>query len=239
VLSDASRLAPPFTAGHLLGTDDQGRDLLTRMMYGGRVTLPSALIPVTIASLSGLILGVTAGYRRGLLGELIMRGCDVMFAFPAVILAIAISGITGRGMQNVMIAVSIVFIPSITRLTYGVTRDIASREFVSAAKMLGAVDTQVMLKHILPNVLPQVIVYASTMTGVLVVFSAGLSFLGLGIQPPSSDWGLMVSDGRSVLSVAPHVATLPGLMISLTALSFNLIGDGLRFALDPRTRNVG
>ncbi len=105
--------------------------------------------------------------------------------------------------------------------------------------MLGALDGQVMLKHILPNVLPQVIVYASTMTGVLVVFSAGLSFLGLGIQPPSSDWGLMVSDGRSVLSVAPHVATLPGLMISLTALSFNLIGDGLRFALDPRTRNVG
>ncbi len=127
VLSGASPLAPPFTAGHLLGTDDQGRDLLTRMMYGGRVTLPSALIPVSIASISGLILGVTAGYRRGLLGELIMRGCDVMFAFPAVILAIAIAGITGRGMQNVMIAVSIVFIPSITRLTYGVTRDIASR----------------------------------------------------------------------------------------------------------------
>lgn len=235
----STRMAPPFSAGHLLGTDGQGRDLLSRMLYGGLVSLPSALIPVVIATSAGLVLGMVAGYRRGLLGELIMRGCDIMFAFPSVILAIGIASIAGRGQQNVMIAVSIVFIPSITRLTYGVTRDIASREFIHACKLLGATDDRVILRHILPNVFPPVLVYASTITGVLVVFSAGLSFLGLGIQPPTADWGMMVSDGRAVLSVAPHVATLPGLMISLTALSFNLVGDGLRFALDPRTRNIG
>lgn len=239
VVGSAGRMAPPLTEGHLLGTDGQGRDLLSRMLWGGRVSLPSALVPVAIASTFGLLLGVIAGFRRGIIGELIMRVCDVFFAFPTVILAIGIASVAGRGLLNIMIALSIVFIPSITRIAFGATREVAAREFVQAARALGARNSWIMLRHIIPNIFAPVLVYASTMTGVLVVFSAGLSFLGLGIQPPTPDWGMMVSDGRALLSVAPHVATLPGLMISLTALSFNLVGDGLRFALDPRTRNIG
>lgn len=235
---DVGRLAPMLTPGHILGTDGQGRDILTRILWGGRVSLPSALIPVTIASICGISLGVLAGYRQGILGELIMRLCDIFFAFPSVILAIAIVGVAGAGMMSVMTAVSIVFIPSMTRITYGVTREVAAREFVTAAVAVGARPSDIMIRHILPNIFAPMVVYASTITGVLVLFSAGLSFLGLGIQPPTADWGIMVSDGRGVLSVAPHVATLPGLAISLTALSFNLVGDGLRYALDPRTRNI-
>jgi peptide/nickel transport system permease protein len=192
----AGRMAPPLTAGHLLGTDGQGRDMLTRILWGGRVSLPSALIPITIASLIGVTLGVIAGFRRGIVGELIMRTCDIFFAFPSVILAIAIAGVAGRGMQSVMTAVSIVFIPSMTRIAFGATRDIAAREFVVAAVAIGASQREIMLRHVLPNIFAPVVVYASTITGVLVVFSAGLSFLGLGIQPPTPDWGIMVSDGR-------------------------------------------
>jgi len=232
------RLAPIGTPAHLLGVDGQGRDIFSRLLWGGRVTLPSAMVPVIIATLIGVTLGMIAGFHGGLVGNLIMRGCDVLFAFPTVILAIAIAGIIGRGLFNVMIALSVVLVPPMTRVTFTATRETEAMEYIQAARSLGAREWEIMLRHILPNTLPPVIVYASTVVGLLVVFSAGLSFLGLGVSPPIPDWGVMVSDGRTVLGVAPHVATVPGLMISVTSLCFNLVGDGLRFALDPRIRNI-
>ena len=235
----ALRLAPVGTSGHLLGVDGQGRDIFSRILWGGRVTLPSAMVPVMIATMIGVTLGVIAGFHGGLAGHLIMRGCDVLFAFPTVILAIAIAGIIGRGLFNVMIALSVVLVPPMTRVTFTATREIEAMDYIQAARSLGAREWEIMLRHILPNIIPPVIVYASTVVGLLVVFSAGLSFLGLGVAPPSPDWGVMVSDGRTVLGVAPHVATVPGLMIAITSLCFNLVGDGLRFALDPRMRNIG
>jgi peptide/nickel transport system permease protein len=235
----ALRLAPIGTPAHLLGVDGQGRDIFSRLLWGGRVTLPSAMVPVIIATMLGVTLGVIAGFHGGLAGTLIMRGCDVLFAFPTVILAIAIAGIIGRGLFNVMIALSVVLVPPMTRVTFTATREIEAMDYIQAARSLGAREWEIMLRHILPNTIPPVIVYASTIAGLLVVFSAGLSFLGLGVSPPIPDWGVMVSDGRTVLGVAPHVATVPGLMISITSLCFNLVGDGLRFALDPRIRNIG
>ncbi len=232
------RLAPIGTPAHLLGVDGQGRDIFSRLLWGGRVTLPSAMVPVIIATLIGVTLGMIAGFHGGLVGNLIMRGCDVLFAFPTVILAIAIAGIIGRGLFNVMIALSVVLVPPMTRVTFTATRETEAMEYIQAARSLGAREWEIMLRHVLPNTMPPVIVYASTVVGLLVVFSAGLSFLGLGVSPPIPDWGVMVSDGRTVLGVAPHVATVPGLMISVTSLCFNLVGDGLRFALDPRIRNI-
>ncbi len=232
------RLKPVGTPGHPLGVDGQGRDILSRLLWGGRVTLPSAMVPVAIATVISVVLGVIAGFHGGLVGNLIMRGCDVLFAFPTIILAIAIAGIIGRGLFNVMIAISVVLIPPITRVTFTATRDIGTMEYIQAARSVGAREWQIMCRHILPNAIPPIIVYATTIVGLLVVFSAGLSFLGLGVSPPTPDWGIMVSDGRTVLGVAPHVATVPGLMISITSLCFNLVGDGLRYALDPRMRNI-
>lgn len=233
------RLAPVGTPGHLLGVDGQGRDIFSRILWGGRVTLPSAMVPVLVATIIGVTLGVMAGFHGGLVGNSIMRGCDVLFAFPTVILAIAIAGIIGRGLFNVMLALSVVLVPPMTRVTFTATRETEAMEYIQAARAIGAQEWSIMLRHILPNVIPSVIVYASTVVGLLVVFSAGLSFLGLGVTPPIADWGVMVSDGRTVLGVAPHVATVPGLMISITSLCCNLVGDGLRYALDPRMRHIG
>jgi ABC-type dipeptide/oligopeptide/nickel transport system permease subunit len=233
------RLAPIGTPGHLLGMDGQGRDIFSRILWGGRVTLPSAIVPVLVATIIGVTLGVIAGFHGGLIGHGIMRGCDVLFAFPTVILAIAIAGIIGRGLFNVMLALSVVLVPPMTRVTFTATREIEAMEYIQAARSIGAQEWIIMLRHILPNIIPSVIVYASTVVGLLVVFSAGLSFLGLGVAPPIADWGVMVSDGRMVLGVAPHVATVPGLMISVTSLCCNLVGDGLRYALDPRMRHIG
>ena len=235
----ALRLAPIGTPGHLLGVDGQGRDILSRALWGGRVTLPSAIVPVLMATAIGVTLGVMAGFHGGLVGSGIMRGCDVLFAFPTVILAIAIAGIIGRGLFNVMLALSVVLVPPMTRVTFTATRETEAMDYIQAARAIGGQEWRIMLWHILPNAIPPVIVYASTVVGLLVVFSAGLSFLGLGVSPPTADWGIMVSDGRTVLGVAPHVAAVPGLMISITSLCCNLVGDGLRYALDPRMRNIG
>jgi peptide/nickel transport system permease protein len=212
--------------------------MLSRVIWGGRASLPTAVIPVVVATIISLTLALVAGYYGGILGNVIMRVIDVIFAFPTIILAIAISAFLGTGRGSVIVAVSIVLLPPMTRVAYVAAREQISRDFVDAARALGAPPWRLMLMHILPNAFAPVLVYATTLVGLTVVFVAGLSFLGLGLKPPTPEWGLMVSEGRQLIGVAVHVAAVPGLVISVTALCFNLVGDGLRYALDPRVRNI-
>ena len=228
------RLKGMGTPNHVLGLDFNGRDMTSRLIWGGRQSLPNAVVPVLIASALALFLGLSAGYVGGFADMAIMRAMDVLFALPDIILAIAIASAMGQGRRSVILATTLVIIAPLTRMTYAATRQQSSAEYVTAARSIGAPFTRIIGRHLLPNVLAPVIVYASTIIGLLVVFTSSLSFLGLGVAPPTPEWGLMVDEGRRVLSVAPHVATLPGIMIAITALCFNLVGDGLRYALDPR-----
>jgi len=230
------RLAPIGTPGHVLGLDGQGRDILSRLVWGGRVSLAIALLPVAVASVISVFLGLVAGFFGGKVDMLIMRILDVFFAFPAVLLAVAIAGVLGPGMLNVMLSITIVLIPYISRVAYMATVTVKNELFVDQARVSGARPYQILFHHILPNTLSPVIVYGSTLVGIMIVLGAGLSFLGLGITPPRPDWGIMCADGRNFLSVAPHVSAVPGVMLILVAMSFNIVGDGLRDALDPKLR---
>ena len=230
----ANRLAPVGASGHLLGTDDLGRDLLSRLLWGGRVSLVVGLLPVLIASLVGVTLGALAGYIRGGADGFIMRCMDVLLAFPAYLLAIAIVAALGAGLSNAILAIAIVSIASFARLVRGSVLSVREREFIHAARLAGARDVRIVGQHVLPNVLTPVIVFATLEAGRTIIFAAGLSFLGLGAQPPTAEWGSMLAQGRGLLNVAPHVATLPGVAILLVSLGLNLFGDGLRDALDPR-----
>jgi len=226
------------TQGHWLGLDGQGRDVLSRVIWGGRVSLPLAVAPVMIAMVLSMSLALVAGYYGGIIGNVLMRVIDVLFAFPTVVLAIVIAAFLGNGYASVLVAVTIVLLAPMTRVAYIAVREQTGQDFVDAARAVGASPFRIMFVHLAPNSFPSVLVYSSTLVGLMVVFVAGLSFLGLGLQPPTADWGLMVSEGRQVLGVAPHVATVPGIAIGIAALCFNLIGDGLRYALDPRVRNI-
>jgi len=230
------RLAPIGTPGHALGLDGQGRDILSRLIWGGRVSLVIALLPVAVATLLSVLLGLIAGFFGGTADMLIMRTLDVFFAFPAVLLAVAIAGVLGPGMLNVMLSITIVLVPYIARVAYMATVTVKNELFVDQARVCGARPRQILFHHILPNTLSPVIVYASTLVGIMIVLGAGLSFLGLGITPPKPDWGIMCADGRNFLSVAPHVSAVPGIALILVAMSFNIVGDGLRDALDPKLR---
>jgi len=230
------RLAPIGTPGHLLGTDEQGRDILSRLIWGGRASLLVGILPTVVAGAVALGLGLLAGYAGGVTDHVIMRALDVFFAFPLVLLAIAIVGVIGPGMGNQMFALAVVLIPYSTRVVRTATLSVKPLEFVEAARALGAGRGRLIGRHLLPNVLPPLLVYTSTLVGMMIVASAGLSFLGLGVQPPTPDWGVMVGNGRLVLYRAAHVATIPGVVIVVAALGFNFVGDGLREALDPRAR---
>jgi ABC-type dipeptide/oligopeptide/nickel transport system permease subunit len=230
------RLNPIGTPGHPLGLDGQGRDILSRLIWGGRVSIASGVLPVAVAALISLVLGVTAGFYQGIIGGVIMRVMDVFIAFPIVLLAAAIAGVMGPGMLNVMLSMVIVIVPYVTRTVYSATVEIRRLEFVEAACAAGARNVNILFGQILPNVLSPLLVYSTTIVGVMITLAAGLSFLGLGVQPPEPDWGIMTSDGRVVLDIAPHVATIPGLAIVIITLAFNLVGDGLRDALDPHLR---
>jgi len=238
-LSDA-RLPPAwFDEGsrkYLLGTDEQGRDILSRLIWGGRASLLVGILPTVTAGALALALGLMAGYLGGVLDHVIMRALDVFFAFPLVLLAIAIVGVIGPGMGNQMFALAVVLVPYSTRVVRTATLSVKPLEFVEAARALGGSSGRLIGRHLLPNVLPPLLVYTSTLVGMMIVASAGLSFLGLGVQPPTPDWGVMVGNGRLVLYRAAHVATIPGIVIVVTALAFNFVGDGLREALDPRAR---
>ena len=230
------RLAPIGTPGHLLGTDEQGRDILSRLIWGGRASLLVGILPTVAAGIVALGLGLLAGYLGGAVDHVIMRALDVFFAFPLVLLAIAIVGVIGPGMGNQMFALAVVLVPYSTRVVRTAALSVKPLEFVEAARALGAGNGRLIGRHLLPNVLPPLLVYTSTLVGMMIVASAGLSFLGLGVQPPTPDWGVMVGNGRLVLYRAAHVATIPGIVIVVAALAFNFVGDGLREALDPRAR---
>jgi len=224
---------------YLLGADEFGRDILSRVIYGSRVALLVGGLSVTIALAFGLLLGVAAGFNGGWLDALLMRGVEILLAFPYLLLAIAIVAALGPGALNTTLAVGIWGVPAVTRIVRGSVLALRETEYVGAACALGAPAPAVLRRHILPNVLPGLIVYATLFMANAILLEAALSFLGLGVQPPTASWGLMVSTGRDVLLVAPHVATVPGVAIMLAVLAFNLVGDGLRDALDPRLGGGG
>jgi ABC-type dipeptide/oligopeptide/nickel transport system permease subunit len=229
-----TRLLPPGTPGHLLGLDGQGRDILSRLMWGGRYSLTVAVVPVVCAGLLALVIGMASGYRGGRWGEAVMRVLDVVFAFPIVLFAIALAAVLGAGLVNTMVAVGITLVPYMSRVVYTSTVQESAKEYVEAARAAGATDLEILRKQLLPNVLSPLVVYGTTLAGLVIVLAAGLSFLGVGITPPAPDWGVMTADGRQVLLEGyAHVATVPGLVILVVALAFNLLGDGIRDALDP------
>lgn len=223
-------------AAHLMGTDEFGRDVISRVIWGGRVSLQAGAIAATIALVVGLVFGMLAAYYGGRPDGLIMRAMDVMLAFPYLLLAIAVVAILGPGLLTAMIAIGIVYIPNYARVVRGAVLSVRARDFVLAARSLGARDRRIMWRHVLPNVLAPVIVQATLNVGTAIIDTAGLSFLGLGTQPPTPDWGNMLAAGRSYIIDAPWIATFPGFAILVTVLAFNLVGDGLRDALDPRLR---
>ncbi|NMB25728.1 MAG: ABC transporter permease [Firmicutes bacterium] len=231
------RFKPIGTKGHPLGTDSFGRDMLSRLLYGSRISLVVGLSSVTLGLVFGVTLGLIAGYYRRL-DNLIMRVIDVMLAFPGVLLAIAVVAALGPGMWNVVIAIGIWSIPTFARIVRGQVLAIKDSEYITATKAMGCRDGRILVKHILPNCLAPVIVYATMRIASSIMSAATLSFLGLGAQPPIPEWGAMIAEGRSFLYNAPHIATVPGLAIMLVVFAFNLLGDGLRDALDPNLKDV-
>ena len=228
------RYAPPGTGGHWLGMDEQGRDMLARLLWGGRVSLLVGIVPVVLASAAGLLLGLVSGYAGRMTDQVIMRTLDVLFAFPMVLLAIAIAGVLTPGIATEIISITVVLVPYVGRLARTSTLAVAAQPFVEAARAAGASPVALLARYITPNVLPPLLVYATTLIGLMIVVGSGLSFLGLGVQPPTADWGAMVAAGRVVLRRAPHVTIIPGVVIVAVSLAFNFVGDGLRDALDPR-----
>lgn len=226
------RLAPMGTPGHLLGTDELGRDLLTRLIYGGRISLFMSFTPVALAFLIGGALGMTAGFVGGWVNMAIMRTTDVFYAFPSILLAIAISGAMGAGLVNGLISLTLIFIPPLTRIAESVTTQVRALPFVEAARASGASTLSIIRVHVMSNVVGPVLVYASSLLSVAIVVASGLSFLGLGVSPPEADWGLMLNTLRQSIYVAPWNAALPGAVIFVTCMCFNLLSDGLRQALD-------
>ncbi|WP_035984570.1 ABC transporter permease [Leptolyngbya sp. KIOST-1] len=226
------RLLPIGSAGHVLGTDELGRDMLSRLMYGGRMSLLMGILPVAIAFALGTSLGLLAGFFGGWINTIIMRTTDVFFAFPAVLLAIAISGALGPGLANSMLALTLVFIPPIARVAESVTTRVRTLDFVDAARASGAKALTIVRVHVFNNVMGTVFIYATSLVSVCMILAAGLSFLGLGVKPPTPEWGLMLNTLRQSIYVQPWVSVLPGLMIFITSLCFNLLSDGLRGAMD-------
>lgn len=226
------QLSPPSTA-HLFGTDLYGRDMLSRIFWGGRITLVVGLISVAIASTFGIVLGLVAGYYGGLSDTLIMRFIDILLSFPRILLALTIVGMLGPGLFNVMLAVGISSITGYARLVRGTVLSAKEQPYVEAAQVVGCPDRRILFQHLLPNVVGPVIVLATLDIAAAILAASGLSFLGMGVQPPTSEWGYMLNEGRNYLRVAPWITFFPGMAIMFSVLSTNLLGDGLRDALDP------
>jgi glutathione transport system permease protein len=222
---------------HFAGTDEYGRDIFSRLLIGARISLSVSFLSVFLGAIGGTILGLISGYFGGWLDRIIMRSSDVMFAFPDLLLAIAIVAILGPGLNNVIIAVSVFSIPTFARLVRGATLEAKESVFVEAARSMGAPHRRIILKHIFPETLSSLIVFITMRIGTTILAAASLSFLGLGASPETPDWGAMLSMGRDYLSTSSHVVIMPGIAIFLTVLAFNIVGDGLRDVLDPKTKN--
>jgi glutathione transport system permease protein len=231
---DYDTLNSPPSAKHWFGVDPLGRDIYSRLLMGSRISLTAGFISVAVGAVIGTLLGLVAGYYEGWWDRAIMRLCDVLFAFPGILLAIAIVAILGSGMANVIIAVSIFSIPTFARLVRGNTLALKHLTYVEAARSIGASDRTIVLRHIFPGTISAVVVYFSMRIGTSIITAASLSFLGMGAQPPTPEWGAMLNEARSEMMTAPHVALFPAIAIFLTVLAFNLLGDGLRDALDPK-----
>jgi ABC-type dipeptide/oligopeptide/nickel transport system permease subunit len=230
-------LKPP-DGQHLMGTDQLGRDIFSRVLYGGRLSLPVGLIAVLVGVIGGGILGLSAGYYGGWIDTVVMRLVDIMLVFPSILLALLIMSITGPGLSNVMIAVGISGIPRYARLYRGCILSVKENTYVEAARTIGARGTRIMVRHLLPNVIAPVIVYATLGVSTAILWAAALSFLGLGAQPPRVEWGSMINYGRNYISLAWWLTFFPGMAITLAILGLNMAGDGLREALDPRLKRV-
>ncbi len=229
------RLRPIGTEGYPLGADELGRDMLSRLIYGARLSLLMGVTPVFIAFFIGSAIGITAGYVGGKINSALMRTIDVFYAFPSVLLAIALSGALGAGIFNGLLSLTIVFIPPIARIAESVTTSVRRIEYVEAARASGAGGFTIVRVHVLGNVIGPIFVYATGLISVSLILASGLSFLGLGVKPPEPEWGLMLNTLRNAIYVQPWVAALPGLMIFITSVSFNLLSDGLRSAMDIKS----
>ena len=228
------RLLPIGSAGHWLGTDELGRDMITRLMFGGRLSLLMGVVPVLAAFGVGTAIGLFAGYLGGRINMVIMRTLDVFYAFPSVLLAVAISGALGPGMSNSLIALTLVFVPQVVRVAESVTTQVRKLDYIEAARMSGASAFSIVRVHVLGNVLGPVFVYSTGLLSVSMILASGLSFLGLGVKPPEPEWGLMLNTLRAAIYVNPWVAALPGVLIFVTSIVFNLLADSIRSAMDIR-----
>jgi len=228
------RLKPVGTPGYLLGTDELGRDLLSRLMLGGRLSLFMGIAPVIMAFVIGSALGVFAGYAGGKVNTVIMRCIDVLYAFPSVLLAIALSGALGAGITNALISLTVVFVPQIARIAESVTTQVRRSDYVDAARASGAGAFTIVRKHVLGNVIGPIFVYSTSLISVAMILASGLSFLGLGVKPPQPEWGLMLNTLRTAIYSQPLIAALPGMLIFITSVSFNLLADGLRSAMEVK-----
>ena len=237
ITDQPNRLLPPLTAGHLLGTDHLGRDILSRLIWGTQVSLLVGISATALAALFGSLIGLVAGYARGATDSILMRFVDMLMAFPYILLAIAIVAALGPGLLNALYAIALVNIPCFARNIRAVTVSIRNREFVDAARLSGKSHAAILFTEVLPNVLPVIVITMSTTVGWMILETAGLSFLGLGAQPPTSDLGSMLGQARAQLFTAPHASIIPGIMIFVLVMSINLLGDGIRDVLDPRLRS--
>jgi len=232
----AKRLSPP-SREHLLGTDPLGRDLLSRVIYGARISLQIQVVSVAIALVVGTMLGLLGGYYGGAIDHVIMRLMDILLAFPGIFLAISIIAVLGPGLVNLMLAAGIYSVPQFARIVRGSVLSLKEKEFVEAARAVGESDGSILFRYILPNSMAPIIIQTTLRMATVLLTASGLSFLGLGVQPPTAEWGAMLSNARAYLITAPHVATVPGLAIMLVVMGFNLFGDGLRDSLDPRLKD--
>jgi len=228
------RLSPIGTEGYPLGADELGRDMLSRLIYGARLSLFMGVVPVLIAFFIGGIIGITAGFAGGWVNTVTMRVLDVLYAFPSVLLAIAISGALGAGIINGLLSLTVVFIPPIARVAESVTTAVRKLEYIEAARASGASAFHIVRAHVLGNVLGPIFIFATSLISVSMILAAGLSFLGLGVSPPNAEWGLMLNTLRNAIYVQPWLAALPGVMIFITSISFNMLSDGLRTAMDVK-----
>ena len=232
--SAIQRLRPIGDALHPLGTDEQGRDILSRLIWGGQLSLVTGFVPVVFATIIGTAIGATAGYVRGVVGTTLMRTMDMFYAFPAIMLAIAISASLGVGARSTIIAISIVFVPSISRVAEAATKRVIFLEYIEAARLSGASTASIIFSQVLANIFNPIFIYASGLVGLSIVLASGLSFLGLGSTPPTPEWGFMLNSLRGSIYLQPVVAALPGLFIFVTSMCCNVVADSLRDALDIR-----